>query len=100
MCFLLFDATTKLLRFTPQHRSTMTRRTPAAIEEDAPQPEVAKCKKYACSLQYCLAKRNNQIEKCQSHMDAWENCAAIVRANIAAAEQEARGKDNDVKGVD
>jgi hypothetical protein len=78
---------------------TMMRRAPAAIEEGDPEPEVTtKCKKYACSLQHCLNKRNVKIEQCQSHMDAWENCAAIVRSNIAA-EQEARGKD-DVKGND
>jgi hypothetical protein len=74
------------------------RREATVIEEGAPPPELKKCKKYACSLQSCLAKRNQKIEQCQSHFDAWENCAAIVRENIAA-EQQARGKD-DVKGSD
>jgi hypothetical protein len=83
------------------HTSTMKmpimRRAPAVIEEGVPPPELSKCKKYACSLQDCLAKRNHKIEQCQSHFDAWENCAAIVRGNIAA--EQARGKD-DVKGFD
>jgi hypothetical protein len=76
---------------------TMMRRAPAGIEEGVPPPELVKCKKYACSLQHCLAKRNHKIEQCQGHFDAWENCAAIVRDNITA--EQARGKDN-VKGFD
>jgi hypothetical protein len=90
-----FSSTPTVYRFTM--KMPIMRREPAVIEEGAPPPELKKCKKYACSLQKCLEKRNQQIEQCQSHFDAWENCAAIVRENIAA--EQARGKD-DVKGSD
>lgn len=57
---------------------------------DLPPEEITQCKKYACSFQRCLNKRNHDVEQCRGYFDAWEDCAKTVRENIAK-EQEEKG---------
>ena len=50
----------------------------------------SKCKKQACAFQYCLVKYNHDrdpIGRCQSHYQAYEDCAANVRENLVAAKK-------------
>ena len=37
-----------------------------------------KCQKLACDIQYCLAQRNYQREKCKDYVDRWENCCRAL----------------------
>jgi hypothetical protein len=75
----------------------MMMRLSSTVDKEVVPPEQIKCKKYACSLQNCLAKRNHQIEQCRGHFEAWEDCAAIVRGNIAA---ELERRKDDAKAFD
>ena len=47
--------------------------------EDLP-PEQIHCKKQACAIQYCLARRNLQQNACQAYIEAWEQCRDKARA--------------------
>jgi hypothetical protein len=46
----------------------------------------AKCKKYACAFQYCLAKHNHDADRCRYHYDAYDRCAQAVRARETSGE--------------
>lgn len=46
---------------------------------DSKSDEEGKCKKHACDFQYCLAKHNHNIERCQYHYEQFEKCTASVR---------------------
>jgi hypothetical protein len=39
----------------------------------------AKCKKYACEFQFCLAKHNHNADRCRHHYDAFDRCARAIR---------------------
>ena len=50
------------------------------------------CKKEACAIQWCLARRNHQERYCQAFIQAWEDCCATAKKQEAqriAAERKA-----------
>ena len=52
-------------------------------KEGAPVEQSA-CKKEACNIQWCLAKRNHQEKYCMAYIDAWKDCCAKAKAKEAA----------------
>ena len=36
------------------------------------------CSKLACNIQWCLAKRNHDQDKCKSFVEAWQKCVDMV----------------------
>mmetsp|Transcript_997 Transcript_997/g.1734 ORF Transcript_997/g.1734 Transcript_997/m.1734 type:complete len:95 (-) Transcript_997:1310-1594(-) len=51
----------------------------AAQGDDAP-PEQKDCAKQACAIQWCLAKRGQKEQFCQSFIDDWKECTRRSRA--------------------
>lgn len=49
----------------------------APVEQDA-------CKKEACAIQWCLARRNHQEKYCKDYIVAWKECCDKARGNEAA----------------
>ena len=47
----------------------------------------ARCKKYACAYQDCLAKHNHSDDRCRFHYDNYERCATAVRARLLSQQQ-------------
>ena len=51
--------------------------------EGAPVEQTA-CKKEACAIQWCLARRNHQEKYCLDYIAAWKECCERARAAEAA----------------
>ena len=49
--------------------------------EDAP-PEQKLCKKQACAIQWCLAKRNHKEIYCKAEIDSWKECVDKVKSKV------------------
>jgi hypothetical protein len=49
--------------------------------DDAP-IEQKLCKKEACAIQWCLAKRNHKEEYCKDFIAAWRACCDRAKASI------------------
>ena len=47
--------------------------------KDAPAAQI-ECKKLACAIQVCLARSNHMQTRCQSYVDAWQECVDKVNA--------------------
>ena len=52
-------------------------------------PEQIYCKKQACDIQYCLARRNQQQSACQAYIEAWEQCRDKARQQDAENKKKA-----------
>ena len=87
------------LRLGRGRAASMSRHTGAFVytgsgkkqRDDAPVEQKA-CKKEACAIQWCLARRNHQERYCQAFIQAWEDCCATAKKQEAqriAAEREA-----------
>jgi hypothetical protein len=51
-------------------------------------PEDVQCKKYACAFQRCLSKKNHNMDLCRGYFEAFEDCAANIRADLANKQQQ------------
>ena len=40
------------------------------------------CKKEACAIQWCLAKRNHKEEYCKDFIAAWKACCERAKASV------------------
>lgn len=49
------------------------------VTPGAPAEENA-CKKQACAIQWCLARRNYKENLCQAYIDEWNRCLDESRA--------------------
>lgn len=54
-------------------------------QNDSAPAEQKKCAKQACSIQWCLAKRNHQERLCTAYIEEWKKCCEQVRAAEAAS---------------
>lgn len=50
--------------------------------EGAPIEQI-KCKKEACNIQWCLARRNHQEKYCLDFIKAWKECCEKAKLNEA-----------------
>jgi hypothetical protein len=37
-------------------------------------PELLRCQKFACAIEWCLSRRNYNEEACKDYIDAWKKC--------------------------
>lgn len=70
----------------PKQRSSAN-----AGDEELP-PEQIFCKKQACDIQICLARRNLQESACRAYIETWEQCRDKVRAKGAATMKKNKSK--------
>ena len=63
---------------------------------DAGPAQIA-CKKYACNIQWCMAKHNHQQDKCVEYVDAWKDCCDRVNAFESAKAKASQTSDGEGK---
>lgn len=89
-------------RFYTHERALMTRQSGSFVytgsgnkqSADA-DPALVACKKFACNIQWCMAKHNSQQDKCVEYVNAWKECFDLVNkfeAGKKSSQMTAAGK--------
>jgi hypothetical protein len=51
-----------------------------------------KCKKFACNIQYCLARNDHMEKRCAAVIAAWRDCCTRVTEQQQQREQQRRAE--------
>mmetsp|Transcript_5064 Transcript_5064/g.10257 ORF Transcript_5064/g.10257 Transcript_5064/m.10257 type:complete len:80 (+) Transcript_5064:122-361(+) len=53
---------------------------------------VRACKKFACEMQYCLARNNHQQVKCEHFMHSWNDCCEATKRSETSQKEDLKSQ--------